>query len=345
MYRNQHVGVVVLAYDEEGFVGDVIRTLPDYVDLVIAVDDSSSDRTWPEILTAAAASEPTPATTTANERRETHPAVAERAEVGELAGRVLPVRHHENRGAGGAVKTGYLLALERNLDIVVRFDGDGQMDPDIMDRFLDPIVDGQAGYTKGNRLLVREFRRSMPAFRLLGNFMLTFLTKVASGYWRMMDPQNGYTAISRQSLESIAVEDLYEYYGLLNDILVKLNVANVRIADVPMPARYGDEQSGIDYKTFVRRVSVMLLHRFLWRINSQYSGQSRSVLAGYYLGAALTGTSLPILGVTVASVAGWSPLVGLLWAVLAVLVGSGLLVGAMTLDSARNRALEVRPSP
>jgi hypothetical protein len=160
-----------------------------------------------------------------------------------------------------------------------------------------------------------------------------------------MDPQNGYTAISRQSLESIAVEDLYEYYGLLNDILVKLNVANVRIADVPMPARYGDEQSGIDYKTFVRRVSVMLLHRFLWRINSQYSGQSRSVLAGYYLGAALTGTSLPILGVTVASVAGWSPLVGLLWAVLAVLVGSGLLVGAMTLDSARNRALEVRPSP
>jgi glycosyltransferase involved in cell wall biosynthesis len=345
MYRNQHVGVVVIAYDEEGFVGDVIRSLPEFVDLVIAVDDRSTDRTWPEILTAAAASEPTPATATASERRRTDPDVAERAEVREVTGRVLPVRHHANRGAGGAVKTGYMLALERHLDIVVRFDGDGQMDPAIMERFLDPIVDGRVGYTKGNRLLVREFRRSMPGFRLFGNFLLTFLTKVASGYWRMMDPQNGYTAISRRALESIDVDDLYEYYGLLNDILVKLNVATVRIADIPMPAQYGDEQSGIDYRTFIRRVSVMLLHRFLWRINSQYSAESRSVLAGYYLGAGVAAAALPILVATAASVAGWSPLAGVMCAVLAFLVGSGLLVGAMTLDSARNRPLEVRTSP
>jgi hypothetical protein len=192
----------------------------------------------------------------------------------------------------------------------------------------------------------------MPRFRFVGNLTLTFLTKIASGYWRMMDPQNGYTAISREALVAIDLDDLYEYYGYCNDLLVKLNVAGVRIADVPMPALYGEEQSSIKYSTYIRRVSVMLLRNFLWRINTEFrSGRTMSALAGYYLGAGLTGASLLLLLWTVLPLAGVrvpappSPVSGLLSAVLAVLLGGGLLVGAMTLDRARNRTLEVQPSP
>jgi hypothetical protein len=217
---------------------------------------------------------------------------------------------------------------------------------------LDPLVDGGAGYAKGNRLLYREFREQMPRFRFVGNLALTFLTKIASGYWRMMDPQNGYTAISREALVAIDLDDLYEYYGYCNDLLVKLNVAGVRIADVPMPALYGDEQSSIRYGTYVRRVSLMLLRNFLWRINTEF-GQRRGLpaLGGYYLGTGLLGASVCLLAWTLLAVVGLgvppptSPVSGLLSGVLAVVLGGGLLVGAMTLDRARNRRLEVQVPP
>jgi hypothetical protein len=192
----------------------------------------------------------------------------------------------------------------------------------------------------------------MPRFRFVGNLTLTFLTKIASGYWRMMDPQNGYTAITREALVAIDLDDLYEYYGYCNDLLVKLNVAGVRIADVPMPALYGEEQSSIRYGTYVRRVSVMLLRNFLWRINTEFrQRRAFSTLAGYYLGAGLTGVSLFVVLWTMLSVVGvgvatpLSPVSGLLAGVLAILLGSGLLVGAMTLDRAQNRLLEVQVSP
>jgi glycosyltransferase involved in cell wall biosynthesis len=275
--------------------------------------------------------------------------LAERAEVADPVGRVLPIQHRENRGAGGAIKTGYMGAVERKVDLIVTVDGDGQMDLSIMTRFLDPLIDGGAGYAKGNRLLYRSFREGMPRFRFVGNLALTFLTKIASGYWRMMDPQNGYTAISRGALVAIDLDDLYEYYGYCNDLLVKLNVATVRIADVPMPAVYGEEQSSIEYTTYVRRVSVMLLMNFLWRINTEFRhDRMYAALVGYYLGAGLCGASLLVAGWTLSStlLSGVptppSPVSGLLSAVLAVLLGGGLLIGAMTLDLARNRVLEVR---
>jgi glycosyltransferase involved in cell wall biosynthesis len=348
MYRNNYVGVVVIAHDEEGFIGDVIRSLPEYVDLVIAVDDQSNDQTWPEILEAAAESEAGETTRIAASERPDAPDydLADRAELGDLNGRVLPVQNRRNRGAGGAVKTGYMVALRRHVDIVVRFDGDGQMDPSLMSRFLDPIVDGRVEYTKGDRLGSSEFRRTMPRFRLIGNFMLTVLTKIASGYWQMLDPQNGYTAVSRQALTRIDVGGLYEYYGFLNDILVKLNVAGVRIGDVSMPSKYGDEQSGIDYRTFVRRVSLMLLQRFIWRIGEQYGRGPRVVLVGYYFGAGLSAASVLLFASSLFSVSalpgGSSPTTSVLTGVLAVLLGGWMLIGAMTLDRERNRDLDVR---
>jgi glycosyltransferase involved in cell wall biosynthesis len=353
MYRNHRIAVVVPAYNESGFVGDVLASMPDFVDLVVAIDDRSTDDTWAEILAAAAETEPTEATRRAARLRAAEPRadLRDRAAVSELLGRVVPVRHHENRGAGGAIKTGYMAAVERDVDAVVTVDGDGQMDLSLMGRFLDPIVEGGAGYAKGNRLLYRNFRREMPRFRFVGNLALTFLTKIASGYWKMMDPQNGYTAISRAALAAIDLDDLYEYYGYCNDLLVKLNVAGVRIADVPMPAHYGDEQSSIKYGPYVRRVSVMLLRDFLWRINTEYLGGRRySPALGYYGGAGLAAagvglllwTLLPLTGLLAATL---SPVSGLLSATLVFLLGAGLLVGAMTLDRAYNRSLEVQPSP
>jgi hypothetical protein len=220
------------------------------------------------------------------------------------------------------------------------------MDPSLMSRFLDPIVDGRVEYTKGDRLGSSEFRRTMPRFRLIGNFMLTVLTKIASGYWQMLDPQNGYTAVSRRALTKIDVGGLYEYYGFLNDILVKLNVAGVRIGDVSMPSKYGDEQSGIDYRTFVRRVSLMLLQRFIWRIGEQYGRGPRVVLVGYYFGAGLSASSILLFASSLFSVSalpgGSSPTTSVLTGVLAVLLGGWMLIGAMTLDRERNRDLDVR---
>jgi hypothetical protein len=162
------------------------------------------------------------------------------------------------------------------------------MDLDLLPKLLDPIVEGEADYAKGNRLLSEEFRRSMPRFRFFGNSVLTFLTKIASGYWKTMDPQNGYTAISRRALDSIAVENLYEYYGYCNDLLVKLNAKGMRVADVAMPAVYGDEESSITYSTYIRKVSTMLLGNFLWRLKVKYLVLDFHPLALFYLFGAWT---------------------------------------------------------
>jgi glycosyltransferase involved in cell wall biosynthesis len=253
MYRGHTVGVVIPAYNEEGFVGDTLRSVPEFVDRVYAVEDGSTDGTWREIRTT---------TTAINERRsdddDPFPQV------------VVPIQHEQNRGVGGAIKTGYLRAREEDVDLTVVMGADGQMEPEKMTDLMDPIVDGQADYTKGNRFLGRTERGDMPLFRFVGNATLGAITKIASGYWNNGDPQSGYTVISRHALEETAIEDMYEFYGYCNDLLVKLNVAGMRVVDVPRPIIYGDEQSHIKYHTYIPKVSGMLLKNFLWRLKTKY---------------------------------------------------------------------------
>ncbi|RQG95375.1 glycosyltransferase family 2 protein [Natrarchaeobius chitinivorans] len=302
MYRGQRVGVVMPACNEEGFVGDVIGDMPTFVDRIYAIDDCSTDGTWREILAAAREDRDalerkrTARDRPARDRRETTQrtegvtetaravpdeqdsvltdggvsVLAKRATVHDPIGRVVPIRHPENRGAGAAIKTGYLAALEDGVDAAVTVDADGQMDLEQMSRLLDPLVEGTADYAKGNRLQSSEYRASMPRFRLFGNAILTVLTKFASGYWKTMDPQNGYTAISREALEAVDVEGLYEYYGYCNDLLVKLNVNDMAVADVAMPAVYGEEESSIAYTEYVPKVSTMLFRNFLWRLRTKH---------------------------------------------------------------------------
>ena len=262
-YADTVIGVVVPAYNEAEHVGEVLETVPPFVDRIYAVDDASEDGTWDEI------------------RRRAPTAGETMADGGALVdGRVVPIRHEENQGAGAALRTGYRHAVDDGVEVVVAIDADGQMDPDNMPALLDPIVDGEADYAKGNRLADRESRREMPAFRQVGNLTLTGLTRVASGYWSLMDPQNGYTAISREALETIDLDAVPDGHDYTNDLLVRLNVAGARVADVSMPALYGDEESTIDYVEFVPRTSVTLLRSFCWRLRRRYlarDGRSRQL--------------------------------------------------------------------
>jgi glycosyltransferase involved in cell wall biosynthesis len=253
MYRNHTIAVVVPAYNEAGLVGDVIRTVPGYVDRVYVVDDGSTDDTWTEITAAA---------TDVNESTDTTAAGFDE--------RVVAVRHERNRGVGGAIKTGYCHAREDEIDVTAVMGGDGQMQPEGLAAVLDPVVDGLADYAKGNRLHDPATAREMPRFRLLGNRILTVLTRIASGYWGASDPQNGYTAISRHALETVEIEEMYEFYGYCNDLLVKCNIEGLRVADVPRAATYDDEESHISLSTYVPRVSAMLLRNFFGRLREQY---------------------------------------------------------------------------
>jgi len=265
MYEHETVAVVIPVYNESGFIGEVIETVPSFVDRVYVVDDRSTDGSWAEVLERA--------DRTIGDVSAERSSVAPTAAVGPLADggvdspdRVVAIRHETNRGRGGAVKTGYGLALSDGIDVVAVMDGDGQMDPDVLTRIVDPVAEGRADYAKGNRLVDREHWTSMSGWRLFGNLSLTVLTRIASGYWGMRDPQNGYTAISAEALERLNTADLYEDYGFLNDLLVRLNVHGMRVVDVPMRAVYGEESSGIAYSSFVPNLSALLARRFLWRL-------------------------------------------------------------------------------
>jgi len=320
MYQEQSVAVVVTAYNEEGFVGNVIDKIPTFVDRVYAVDDGSTDNTWEEIVSR-------------TDGRSQH--VGEKGTVkadgGEPSPTVIPIQHDQNRGVGGTIKTGYKAALRDKMDITAVINGDGQMDPTILSRIIDPISSGTADYVKGNRLYTEQQVAEMSTWRLSGNAILTFLTKIASGYWKMNDSQNGYTAISLDALRRIDIDSLYDRYGFLNDLIVHLNVNDLRIADVEMNARYGDEESGIRYTSFVPELSTLLLRSFLWRLKIKYVIRDFHPLVLMY--------ALGTLGI-VGSVVGtaWSLLLSnfsglaVLLSGLLFLLSSSLLLQAVTLD-------------
>lgn len=241
MYREHKIGVVVPAYNEEDLITETLTGIPEYVDKIYAVDDASKDETASRIQ-----------------------------QLAKKDSRIVFIKHETNKGVGGAIVTGYKRALEDEMEIVAVMAGDNQMEPVLLPHFLDPIVDGRADYTKGNRLLSSEYRKGMTKWRFLGNSLLTFLTKVGSGYWQLMDPQNGYTAISKTALERLSLDSIYPWYGYCNDLLVRLNVQGFKIKDVVMPAKYGREKSGIKYSRYIVKVSWMLLKDFFWRLKMKY---------------------------------------------------------------------------
>lgn len=243
MYQDRNIAVVIPAHNEEKLIGRTIETMPDYIDKLIVVNDASKDGTQQVVESL----------------KE------------QMEDRLISITHQRNIGVGGSIKTGYRKSMELNMDITLVMAGDGQMDPDQIPSLLDPIVEGEADYTKGNRLSHPEVLK-MPRIRRIGNSILTLLTKIASGYWGIIDPQNGYTAISKKALVEMNLENVYDGYGCPNDILIELNIQEIKVKNVQMPPIYGEEKSGIKIGRYSFLVGWLLLKGFFRRINSKYGG-------------------------------------------------------------------------
>lgn len=234
MFRALRVAVVVPAFNEERAIGPTIDGMPMLVDDIIVVDDASTDET--------------------------------RARAALRSG-VHVIRHAQNRGVGAAIITGYRRALTLGADVAVVMAGDGQMDPDDLPALLAPIADGTADYVKGNRFKHPAIWRTMPPSRIVGNALLSAATRVTSGYRHVFDSQCGYTAIHRDALLEIDLDEVWARYGYPNDLLSRLHVAGVRVVDVPVRPIYGEHwKSGIHLGTALHPIPWVLLRSWGTRI-------------------------------------------------------------------------------
>lgn len=242
MYKDQIIAALIPAYNEEKLILKTINSVPQFVDKIIVTSDASTDNTL-EIVREAQKSN----------------------------SKLLLFNHKKNQGIGGSLATMYKWSRDNNIDIAVVMAGDAQMDPNDMPKLLDLIIEQNVDYAKGNRLNSDEVRKSMPTLRYFGNQILSLLTKVASGYWHIADSQTGYAAINKKALHTIDWDKMYKRYGQPNDLLVRLNVANMRVRDVPINPIYNiGEKSGIKIGRLLFTLSFLLYRRFLWRLKVKY---------------------------------------------------------------------------
>ena len=186
--------------------------------------------------------------------------------------RVRILFHETNQGVGGAVVTGYKAALQDNMDVVVKIDGDGQMDPKLISTIAKPVLEGNADYSKGNRFDSLENLFAMPKIRILGNAVLSLWSKLSTGYWNVTDPTNGFTAIHKKALEVIQLDKLRRTFFFESDLLFRLSIANAVVMDVPMVSVYGNE------------VSNLKIHRVLWEFPWRHTvNLSKRLFYKYYL--------------------------------------------------------------
>jgi len=296
MFESKTVAVVVPCYNEETQVAGVLETMPDFVDLVLVVDDASPDGTV---------------------------AVVERhiEGRGDAGPEVVLLRHERNRGVGAAICTGYAEARRRRIDITAVMAGDGQMDPDQLDALVGPVARGRADYAKANRLFYQGAWGTIPRHRYLGNAFLSMMTKIASGYWHVADSQTGYTAVSLAALDLLDLEAVYPRYGYPNDLLVRLNLYDLRVADVHLRPVYNvGERSKMRPARIIPRMTWLLLARFLWRMKEKYVIRDFHPLVLFYGAAGLTG--LMSVGFFVRLVA--------MWIATGVIPGINALVWALT---------------
>jgi glycosyltransferase involved in cell wall biosynthesis len=243
MYKGKSVAVVVPAYNEEKLIGKVIETIPDYVDYLVIVDDLSKDQTVEVVNSYISAS---------NDR-------------------IVLICMKKNVGVGGAIAAGYKWCRGHKIEATAVMAGDAQMDPSDLPALLDPVVNGEADYTKGNRLFTGEAWHKIPKARYMGNAALSLLTKIASGYWHVADSQTGYTVANHKVLSTLDLDAIYKRYGMPNDMLVKLNIYNFRVRDVEIQPIYGiGEKSGIKPILIIPKFIVLLSRLFMMRMFQKY---------------------------------------------------------------------------
>jgi glycosyltransferase involved in cell wall biosynthesis len=253
MFHDQSVFVVVPAYNEQGSIASTLAEMPDFVDRVVVVDDASTDETASLVEGMSARNRS-----------------------------IVLLQNEKNLGVGGAVRLGFQWSVEHGADLIVKMDGDGQMDPRQLVRLLTPLRSVDVDMAKGNRFRNERELAAMPKARLIGNFFLTFLTKLASGYWHVFDPQNGYIALKSTTFRRLPLDGLARGYFFENDLLVRLNIVGARVMDVPMPARYRGEKSSMSLPRIVGSFPVLLFHRLWYRIYQKYVLRDFSPIALFY---------------------------------------------------------------
>lgn len=302
-----HVAAVVPAFNVAAELGDVLRQMPLVFRTIIVVDDASRDATA---------------------------AVADR--YAQLDPRILVVRHEENRGVGGAMVTGFGKAVEAGADIIVKIDGDGQMPLWLVPDLVQPLIDGVADYTKGNRFRDFQAVRAMPFVRRVGNVVLSFLSKAATGYWQCFDPTNGFVAIRADVLSQLPLKKIDPTYFFETSMLSHLYVLGAVVKEVPMPARYAGETSSLSIPRVISQFPGKLLGSLLRRLvlkNFVYDFN----LESFHL---LTGLPLLLTGLLYGGYHWWwyasrnlaAPAGTVVLSALMIMLGMQLLISAVNLD-------------
>jgi len=264
VYREKKISLVIPAYNEEKLIKPTLENVPDIIDKVYVVDDCSPDN-QNDVIYKCAENDP----------------------------RIELLKHETNQGPGGAIITGYLRSSQDNYDIAVVVGGDNQMPLHEVNRFLDPIIDGKAHYAKGNRFLLSQLDDTlakMPKTRLIGNWMITAMTKIASGYYKIMDFVDGYTALSKEAIDLIDWSKAWKKYGYPMDFLIRMNAYSLKTVDIPRTAVYlpGERQSQIKGFKYFLQCTPMLIKGFFWRLKFKYLYRDfHPLFLFYYLGLIL----------------------------------------------------------
>lgn len=256
VYKGQNIGVVIPAYNEEELILETLGRMPKYVDLLIVINDCSTDGTL-QLIQGAQNDDP----------------------------RIKIIDHETNKGLGQSLIDGYLASLESDVDITAVMAGDNQMHPDDLPAILDRIIEEDFDYVKGNRLLHQNVY-TMPRYRFFGNAILTILTKFATGYYALMDPQCGYTGITNKALGTIPIANMTKGYGYNADILCMLNIQGYRVADVQVQPVYDREKSKIKLWKYIPKTSWLLVKLFFRRLWQRYIVLDFHPLVLFYLYAA-----------------------------------------------------------
>lgn len=315
MLNGKTIAVTVPAYNEESQIGSVIETMPDFVDRIVIVNDGSKDNTA-DVVKKYIAEDASETTIIEKDSRKLEPDIYNRADIVlyEMRRREeakYPVHEifndndtdrivlitQENSGVGSAIAMGYKWCRDHKMDCTAVMAGDGQMDPGELESIVSPVVERGIDYVKGNRLSHPAAKEIVPQIRYFGNNVLSFMTKIASGYWSVSDTQTGYTAISLSALNRIELYNIYPTYGCPNDILVKLNIARCTLLEVPIKPIYNvGEKSKMKIMKVVPRIGWLLVRCFFKRLWNKYLVDSfHPLFLMYMFGGAMGIVNIPVV--------------------------------------------------
>lgn len=306
-FRKFNLAVVIPAYQVADTIESVLEDLPDYLCHIIVVDDASPDNMSDLVQVFA--------------KRDR---------------RITLIRHEQNQGVGGAMVTGFRKALELGAQVVIKIDGDHQMDPAHIPALVTPLLEGKADYAKGNRFRDFESLRHMPLIRRIGNLGLSFLTKAATGYWNCFDPTNGYFAIRAEILAQLPFERIDRRYFFETSMLANLYLLDAFVLDVPIPARYRGERSSMSIWRILIEFPAKLLATLLRRLLLRYFMFDFSMVSIYML----TGIPLILFGLIFGSIK-WiqylelgvpAPTGTVILPTLALILGIQILLSAIEID-------------